>query len=126
MRSLAAALILEKLGVPSSYVAPPCVDGAEMCAALAWAIAVCAAMGAHGEQTVAKCATSETRNAVTLVTALLDGGLDVADAATDALSGLSVIGVCHELFALSTLVGREVTDPAAVLTALYELTPQVR
>lgn len=118
VRELAAALILEHLGDTPEMPTPTSLDGSEMCAALAWAIAVTAAVGADGEKTIQRCATDGHRNAVVLVTAMLDGGDDVAEAAITALDGQPVIVLCHELFQLARLVCSQVRNSDAVRAAL--------
>ena len=79
-----------------------------MCASLCWAITVAAEVGAHGSATIQECAGRGCDKAVSLVTAMLDGGDDVAEAAVDTAVGTSSRELTIELLALAQLVGERV------------------
>lgn len=108
MRALAAAVILEKMGVRNTVEVRGDIDALEMCASLCWAITVAAEVGAHGSLTIQECAGRGCDKAVSLVTAMLDGGDDLAEAAVDTAVGTSSRELTIELLTLAQLVGERV------------------
>lgn len=108
MRALAAAVVLEQIGVTHAVQVDGEIDGLEMCASLCWAITIAAEVGAHGSTTIQSCAGQGCDRAVALVTAMLDGSDDLAEAAVDTAVGANTRELAIELLKLARLVGARV------------------
>lgn len=114
VRPLAASVILENMGLPVSVPVIETVDGLDMCASMCWAVSVAAIVGGEGIDTIARCADTRCRRAVSLVVALIDGGQDVIGHAVDEVCGSDVRGLVEELFYLASKVARSGLDRAVV------------
>ena len=114
VRSLAASVLLENMGLPVSVPVIENVDGLEMCASMCWAVSIAATVGGDGIATIAKSADERCRRAVGLVVALIDGGEDVINHAVDEVCGTDVRGLIGELFYLAGRVSKSGIDKAAV------------
>jgi hypothetical protein len=114
VRSLAASVLLENMGLPVSVPVIDTVDGLEMCASMCWAVSIVATVGGEGIATIAKSADERCRRAVGLVVALIDGGEDVINHAVDEVCGTDVRGLVEELFHLAGRVSKSGINKASV------------